>query len=71
MVKYGMNFGSMVESLDGQVAGLRSTSVYRSMWDIPLIIGTGVITTVLSSLMAFLPTRQAVKMEITESLRFE
>ncbi|GHV81778.1 hypothetical protein AGMMS49991_03360 [Spirochaetia bacterium] len=71
MVKYGVSFGSMVEALDGQVAGLRSTSIYRSMWDIPLIIGTGIIATILSSLMAFLPTRRAVRMEITESLRFE
>jgi ABC-type lipoprotein release transport system permease subunit len=71
MVKYGVSFGSMVEAMNGQVAGLRSASIYRSMWDIPLIIWTGVAATVLSSLMAFFPTRRAVKMEITESLRFE
>ncbi|GHU92012.1 hypothetical protein FACS189476_12760 [Spirochaetia bacterium] len=60
MVKYGVSFGSMVEAMDGQVAGLRSASIYRSMWDIPLIIGTGIIATVLSSLMAFLPTRRVM-----------
>jgi ABC-type lipoprotein release transport system permease subunit len=51
--------------------GYRVAGNFRGMWDIPVIIGTGIVAMVLSSLMAFFPSRRAVKMEITESLRFE
>jgi ABC-type antimicrobial peptide transport system permease subunit len=35
------------------------------------MIGTGIVATLIASFMAFLPARKAVKMPITESLRFE
>jgi len=41
------------------------------MWNVPVIIGSGIVATLLSSFMAFFPTRRAVKKPITESLRFE
>jgi ABC-type lipoprotein release transport system permease subunit len=70
MVKYGLDFSEMAEQMGGSV-GYRVAGNFRGMWDIPTIIGTGVVATALSSLMAFFPSRRAVKMEITESLRFE
>jgi ABC-type lipoprotein release transport system permease subunit len=36
-----------------------------------MIIATGIVAALLSACMAFLPTRRALKMPITESLRFE
>jgi hypothetical protein len=70
MVKFGIDVTSMGEALGGGV-GFRVTSLFRSMWHIPVIIGSGVAATVISSFMAFFPTRRALKMPITDSLRFE
>jgi ABC-type lipoprotein release transport system permease subunit len=60
----------MAESLGGGI-GFRVTSILRSVWDVPIIIGSGIAATVLSALTAYFPTRRALKMPITESLRFE
>jgi ABC-type lipoprotein release transport system permease subunit len=70
VVKYGFDFSSMAETLSDGI-GFRTTGLFRSVWDIPLIIGSGIAATLFSSLMAFFPTRRAVKMPITDSLRFE
>jgi hypothetical protein len=70
MVKYGIDFSSMADTLSDGI-GFRTTGLFRSVWNIPVIIGSGIIATLLSSLMAFLPTRRAVKVPITNSLRFE
>jgi len=70
MVKYGLDFSSMGDVLSNGI-GFRTTAVFRSIWNVPVIFGSGIVATVLSSFMAFLPTRRAVKKPITESLRFE
>jgi hypothetical protein len=70
MVKYGLDFTAMTESMGGDI-GYRVTGIFRSMWNPPVIIGSGIIATILASCMAFFPTRKALKMPVTESLRFE
>jgi ABC-type lipoprotein release transport system permease subunit len=70
MVKYGIDVSAMGDALGGGV-GFRVASLFRSMWHIPVIVGSGVVATLLASFMAFFPTRRAVKMPITDSLRFE
>jgi ABC-type lipoprotein release transport system permease subunit len=70
VVKYGIDFSSMADVLSDGI-GFRTTAIFRSVWDVPLIIGTGIVATLISSCMAFFPTRKAVKMPITDSLRFE
>ncbi|MHB9293370.1 hypothetical protein Holit_02491 [Hollandina sp. SP2] len=70
MVKYGVDFSEMMEQMEGSM-GYRVAGNFRGTWKLDIIIGSGVVATVLSSLMALLPARRAVKMEITESLRFE
>jgi len=70
MVKYGVDFSSMRDAM-GANASFRISSLFRSSWNVPVIIGTGIIATLVSSLMAFFPARRAVKMPITDSLRFE
>ena len=70
VVKYGFDFIAMAEILEGGI-GFRTTGIFRSVWNIPVIIGTGIIATLLSSCIAFFPIRKALKMQITESLRFE
>jgi ABC-type lipoprotein release transport system permease subunit len=71
MVKYGIDFSAIADFMGGSGVGFRTTSSFRSMWNVPVIIGSGIIATIISSCMAFFPTRRALKMPITESLRFE
>jgi len=71
MVKYGIDFTAIADFMGGSGIGFRTTSSFRSMWNVPVIIGSGIIATIISSCMAFFPTRRALKMPITESLRFE
>jgi ABC-type lipoprotein release transport system permease subunit len=70
MVKHGLDFSAMTEAAGGDI-GYRVTGIFRSAWNIPVIIGSGIIAPILASCMAFFPTRRALKMPITESLRFE
>lgn len=70
MVNYGFDFSEMLEQMDGDM-GYRIAGNFRGAWNLPTIIGSGVAATVISSLMAFFPTRRATKTAITESLRFE
>ena len=70
MVKTGINLSAMGDLLEGGI-GFRATAILRSTWNAPVIIGSGVVATLLSSCMAFFPTRRAVKKPITDSLRFE
>jgi len=71
MVEYGIDFSAFVDVMGGSGIGFRTTSSFRSIWNVPVIIGSGIIATIISSCMAFFPTRRALKMPITESLRFE
>jgi ABC-type lipoprotein release transport system permease subunit len=70
MVNYGLDFSAMTEASGGDI-GYRVAGIFRSAWNIPAIIGSGIAATILASCMAFFPTRRALKMPITESLRFE
>ncbi|QQO07450.1 ABC transporter permease [Breznakiella homolactica] len=70
MVAYGIDFSSMAQAIGGDF-GYRITSYFRSAWNIRTIIGTGIIATVLSAAMAYFPTRRAIRMPVSESLRFE
>ena len=70
MVQYGIDFSAMADTMAGGI-GFRTTGLFRSVWNIPLIIGTGIVATLLSACTAYFPTRKALKMPITDSLRFE
>ncbi|MCL1837669.1 MAG: FtsX-like permease family protein, partial [Treponema sp.] len=69
MVKYGLDFSDMADTLGGGI-GFRTTGLFRSVWNVPVIIGSGLAATILSAFMALFPTRRALKMPITDSLRF-
>jgi ABC-type lipoprotein release transport system permease subunit len=70
MVEYGVDFSGMTETMGGNI-GYRVNGVFRSAWNVKVIIATGIVATILSAVMAFFPTRRALKMPVTESLRFE
>jgi lipoprotein-releasing system permease protein len=70
MVEYGLDLSSMIGAMGGSW-GFRITGVMRSTWSAGLIAGTGITATALSALVSILPIRRALRMEITQSLRFE
>jgi ABC-type lipoprotein release transport system permease subunit len=70
MIDPGIDFGGMADAMGGNI-GYRITAVFRSAWNPPVIIFTGIGATVLSALVAWFPARRAVKMSITGSMRFE
>jgi ABC-type lipoprotein release transport system permease subunit len=70
MVKYGLDFSEMMEQMGGNM-GYRIAGNFRGTWFTGTIVGSGLTATLISMLMAVLPTRRAMKMEITDSLRFE
>ena len=70
MVVTGLDLTAMADTLSGGI-GFRTTGVFRSIWNIPLMFYTGIFATLLASFMAIVPTRRALKMQITESLRFD
>jgi ABC-type lipoprotein release transport system permease subunit len=70
MIKYGVDFSAMMETLEGDI-GYRVAGVFRAAWNPAVILGAGILATILSSCMAYFPTRRALKTPVTESLRFE
>jgi ABC-type antimicrobial peptide transport system permease subunit len=70
LVEKGVDFTAMTESMGGDI-GYRVNGAFRSAWNVPVIIGAGIAATIISSCMAFFPTRRVLKMPVTESLRFE
>ncbi|MCL2411386.1 MAG: FtsX-like permease family protein, partial [Treponema sp.] len=66
VVVHGIDF-SMMGDVMSDGLGFRTTAIFRSVWNIPVIIGSGIVATLLSSLMALLPTMRAVKKPITDS----
>jgi len=70
LVKTGIDFSAMGNLMPDGI-GFRTTAIFRSTWNPAVIIGSGVVATLLASVVAILPTRRAVKSPITESLRFE
>jgi ABC-type lipoprotein release transport system permease subunit len=70
MVKVGVDMAAMTEAM-GASGGYRIASNFRSAWNLPVIIAAPVAATLLASLMAFFPTRRALKPAVSESLRFE
>lgn len=70
MVKYGIDYSSMTKALNGDI-GYRVAASFRSAWNVPSIVVTFIGATVLSGCMAIAPALRALRMPVTESLRFE
>jgi len=70
MVARGIDYSAMAREMNGDY-GYRIVAVFRSAWNPPVIVGTGIAATLLSALAAVPPTLRALRMAVTESLRFE
>lgn len=70
MVRYGIDYSAMTNAMGGDI-GYRIAASFKSAWNVPAIVGTFVAATVLSGCVAIPPARRALRMPVTESLRFE
>jgi len=70
MIYVGIDYSAMSEALNGDY-GYRVAAFFRSAWNVPTMIGTYLVATALAGFMAIPPTLHALKMPVTESLRFE
>ncbi len=70
MVNSGIDFSSMAREMGGDF-GYRVATRFRSAWNLPVIFGTGIVATALSGCTALPPVLRALRMPVTESLRFE
>ena len=70
MVRYGIDYSGIAKEMGGDY-GYRITAFFRSAWNPPVIVGTGIAATALSALAAIPPLLRALRMAVTDSLRFE
>lgn len=68
MVELGIDFSFIMRDMD---MGYRITGMMRGIWNIRTIISAFFMGLIISVVVAFLPTRRALKKEITECLRYE
>jgi ABC-type lipoprotein release transport system permease subunit len=68
LVNVGINYGMMLRDID---IGYRIQNILRGTWSFKSIIVAFISGIVLSMLVAFLPTRKALKMDIPSCLRHQ
>ena len=68
MVRYGLDYSGILGRMD---IGYRVTGIFRAAWDIKAMIVAFFFGVIVSMLVAFIPAHRALKMEITECLRYQ
>lgn len=70
MVANGIDYSAVAKEMSGDF-GYRVVAIFRSAWNPTGIALTGAVATFLSAAAAIPPTLRALKMPVTDSLRFE
>jgi ABC-type lipoprotein release transport system permease subunit len=70
MVNFGLDLSSYMKGF-GSDYGFRVVGEFKAAWNWETIIFSGIIGTLLSALTAILPVKKALKMPVTDALRFE
>jgi ABC-type lipoprotein release transport system permease subunit len=68
MATFGMDFSALSRQTD---IGYPIAGVLYGVWDFSSFVAAGILGIVLSALLVIAPTRRALKLPITESLRAE
>jgi ABC-type lipoprotein release transport system permease subunit len=68
MVEVGIDLGFLMRNMD---MGYRIQSIMRGAWSLSALVTAFVFGTVLSMLVAYIPTRRALKMDIPSCLRHQ
>jgi len=70
MVAHGIDYSAMAEQMNGDY-GYRVVALFRSAWNVPVVLCSGLVAAAVSALAAVPPTLRALRMPVTDSLRFE
>ncbi|MFO7848750.1 MAG: FtsX-like permease family protein [Spirochaetia bacterium] len=68
LVNIGIDYSELMRDAD---MGYRVTGVMRGLWSSATILTAFLTGVVLSVVMAFIPTRKALKLQITDALRYQ
>jgi len=68
LVNIGIDYSALMRDAD---MGYRITGIMRGLWSVPTILTAFFTGLFLSVLMAFIPTRKALKLQITDALRYQ
>ena len=68
LVEYGIDYSFMMRDLD---MGYRITGIMRGIWDSATFVSAFLTGVLLSVLIALIPTRKALKMSVTDALRYQ
>ena len=68
MVRWGLDMSTLMGQMD---IGYRVTGVFRSAWHPQAIVGGFVFGVIAAMLFSIIPYSRALKMEITDCLRYE
>ena len=68
LVNIGIDYSALMRDAD---MGYRITGIMRGLWSVPTILTAFFTGVFLSVLMAFIPTRKALKLQITDALRYQ
>jgi len=71
MVNYGLDFTKSMEGFQGSYGYRAASYVFKSAWNIPIIIFAGAFAIFSSVLASISPSKMAVKKTIAEAFRFE
>jgi len=68
IVRWGIDYSNLIGHMD---IGYRVTGVFRGEWDLKTMISAFVAGALASMLISIIPSSRALKMSITESLRYQ
>jgi ABC-type lipoprotein release transport system permease subunit len=68
LVVWGWDMTALLGKMD---IGYRVIAIIRGIWNIQAIAGAFFAGTIMTTLVAMIPTRKAIKMEVTECLRYQ
>lgn len=68
MVNVGIDYSAMVRDFD---IGYRVAGVVRSAWNVQTLVSAAIIGVLLTVAVAWIPTRRAIRMRITDALRHQ
>lgn len=71
VVKYGIDFTSMMEEANMDDFGYRVNAIFRGAWNIQTFIGCFILGPIITAFAAMGAARRAIKLSIVDCLRFE
>ncbi len=71
MVNIGIDYTEMLEKTNIDNFGYRVIGIFKAAWNWDKIFLSGIVATLIASLMAYLPVKRALKISIVDALRFE